>query len=405
VDQLHLAQLARDTRVMPQVKADRTRVWNRWLAYLASHQRSSDPFLGRLDRFPHLKPVVIGGFAQALRSGELQQYRKKGVVGDTVRGNIDKLVQTFRDHRHKNPTLDPDGSFSAVLSWQLSGYRNVDPATTRQKAISVQVLKSMKARAITNADIAAAALAMGAFFFACRSCEYSRVPGPRRTKTMRIGDVQFRLGNTIIPHSSPKLHLADTVSLTFRDQKNRAKFATRTAWKTKDPLACPVASWADITRRVRSLPHCVDSTLVYHYTDEDKTTQSVTNDILIKNLRSTVAHLGFTALGYRPRDIGTHSIRSGAAMALVLSGHAAWRIMLTGRWKSSAFLVYVREQVQAFSHGVSDRMIENPNFFNVPDIDNPTAAASTTIASPLEANMFTGGASNNHNMLDVTFFG
>jgi hypothetical protein len=41
-------------------------------------------------------------------------------------------------------------------------------------------------------------------------------------------------------------------------------------------------------------------------------------------------------------------------------------------------------------------MIKNPDFFNVPDIDNPIAAASTTIALPLEANMFTGGASNNH---------
>jgi hypothetical protein len=50
-------------------------------------------------------------------------------------------------------------------------------------------------------------------------------------------------------------------------------------------------------------------------------------------------------------------------------------------------------------------MIENPNFFTVPDIDKPSASTSTTIASPLEANMFTGGASNNYNTLDVTFFG
>jgi hypothetical protein len=282
----------------------------------------------------------------------------------------------------------------------------VDPATTRQKAISVNVLKTMRDRAIIAADIAAADLAMGAFFFACRSCEYSRVKGPRRTKTIRIGDVQFRQGSTVLPHTSPHLPLADTVSLTFRDQKNRAKFATRTSWKTKDPRACPVTTWAAITRRVRTLPQSRDSTLVYHYLNAAGKIVGVTNDLLLHNLRSAVTHIGFTALGYRPREIGTHSIRSGAAMALVLSGHAAWRIMLTGRWKSSAFLVYVREQVQAFSHGVSDRMIENPDFFNVPDIDNPSSSApSTTIASPLETNMFTGGASNNHHMLDVTFFG
>jgi hypothetical protein len=79
--------------------------------------------------------------------------------------------------------------------------------------------------------------------------------------------------------------------------------------------------------------------------------------------------------------------------------------MLAGHWKSSAFLVYFQEQVQAFSQGVSIRIIENQNYFTVADIDNPTASSSTTIASPLEANMFTGRASNNYNTLDITFFG
>ena len=94
-------------------------------------------------------------------------------------------------------------------------------------------------------------------------------------------------------------------------------------------------------------------------------------------------------------------------MALVLSGHAAWRIMLAGRWKFSAFLVYIREQVQAFSRGVSKRMIENPDFFHVPDLDRLDASTSTptTPASPLEANAFTGGASNNYQVLNVDFFG
>jgi hypothetical protein len=149
----------------------------------------------------------------------------------------------------------------------------------------------------------------------------------------------------------------------------------------------------------------MDSTLVFHYADKSGKTLNVSNDFLIQNLQSTVANLGFAGLGYHLTNIGMHSICSGAAMALILSGHAAWRIMLTGRWKSSAFLLYVHKQVQAFSHGVSNRMIENPDFFNVSDIDNPTAPASTTIALPLESNMFTDGASNNYNMLHVTFFG
>jgi hypothetical protein len=93
-------------------------------------------------------------------------------------------------------------------------------------------------------------------------------------------------------------------------------------------------------------------------------------------------------------------------MALVLSGHAAWRIMLASGWKSAAFLVYICEQVQAFSCGVSNRMIENPDFFQVPDLDRlDVTSTPTTVASPLEANAFNGGASNNYQVLNVDFFG
>lgn len=413
MDQLYFAELARASRCQPQVDKERSRVWTRWLAYLANIGKADDPFLELLDgseQNASLKPVIVGGFAQALRSGELQQRRKKSVVGDTVRGNLDSLVQTFRTNKKHNPTFDSDGKFSALLSWQISGFKGLDPAPQRQKAVSIKVLKAMQDLANTPAEEAAADLAMAAFFFACRSCEYIQVKGPRRTKPIRVGDVQFRQGKIIVPHDSPELHLAETVSVIFRDQKNRSKYQTRTAWATSDPRANPVIAWAKVVRRVRATTRCKESTEVYHFSSESsesKKPDTVESELMITQLRAAVAHLGESALGYSPADIGTHSIRSGAAMALVLSGHAAWRIMLAGRWKSSAFLVYIREQVQAFSRGVSERMIENPDFFHVPDLDRLDASTSTptTPASPLEANAFTGGASNNYQVLNVDFFG
>jgi hypothetical protein len=264
----------------------------------------------------------------------------------------------------------------------------------------------MQELATTAAEVAAADLAMAAFFFACRSCEYCKVSGERRTKPIRVGDVRFRKGRKIVPHDSPALHLADTVAIIFRDQKNRAKFQTRTAWKTSNPKSDPVEAWAKVVRRVRATSACKESTQVYHFSTAEGRVSTVDNDLMIVKLREAVAHVGEDALGYAPKDIGTHSIRSGAAMALVLSGHAAWRIMLAGRWKSSAFLVYIREQVQGFSKGVSERMIENPDFFHVPDLDRlDVTVTPTTPVSPLEANAFNGGASNNFQVLNVDFFG
>jgi hypothetical protein len=70
--------------------------------------------------------------------------------------------------------LDADGKFLALLSWQLSGFKSVDPGASQQKAISINVLKTMLERAKTMAEIAVASLAMGAFFFACCSYKYSK---------------------------------------------------------------------------------------------------------------------------------------------------------------------------------------------------------------------------------------
>jgi hypothetical protein len=45
-------------------------------------------------------------------------------------------------------------------------------------------------------------------------------------------------------------------------------------------------------------------------------------------------------------------------------------IMVTGRWKSAAFMEFVREQVAQFSEGVSQRMILRQNYFAIPAVDS-----------------------------------
>jgi hypothetical protein len=283
------------------------------------------------------------------------------VVASTVKDNVGSLVQAFRASRRPDPTRDPDGRLSSLLSRQYAGFKSQDPPPKREKAISLRVLKFMKQSAITDLDHHTADLAICcAFFFACRSCKYLKVQGPRRTKTLRKGDIQFRRGRSILPHNSPDLHLADTVAILFRDQKNRVKGVWRTAWATSDPNASPVISFSNVIRRIDSLPGS---------NDNNRSVLAVADADMISALRAAVTAIGEDELGYTAADVGTHSIRSGAAMALVLSGHAAWRIMLAGRWQSQAFLVCIREQIQQFSKGVSERMTANPDFCHVPDID------------------------------------
>ena len=83
-------------------------------------------------------------------------------------------------------------------------------------------------------------------------------------------------------------------------------------------------------------------------------------------LRMAAASLGPDELGFTPDEIGLHSARSGAAMAMYLAHVPVFTIMLLGRWSSDALLRYIRKQVKEFSNGISSKMIQRDHFFTVP---------------------------------------
>jgi len=85
-------------------------------------------------------------------------------------------------------------------------------------------------------------------------------------------------------------------------------------------------------------------------------------------LKDGIVAIGETKLGIHRSEVVTHSIRSGAVMAMYLAGVPIFSIMLIGRWSSVAFLTYIRKQVQEFSFGISLKMIYVQTFKH---INNP----------------------------------
>jgi hypothetical protein len=162
------------------------------------------------------------------------------------------------------------GTMPILLKRQLSAYKAQDPNEKRQKAVPISVITKVVqifAQSKDSLSSACAQLIVGAFFFAMRSCEYSKTSSPTEsttTKLLTLRNIRFFKNSELIPHSHRALAHADIVSITFESQKNKTKFQTISLHKS-DAALCPVSTWAAIVQRIRSYPSTSDSTRVNTY--------------------------------------------------------------------------------------------------------------------------------------------
>jgi hypothetical protein len=253
---------------------------------------------------------------------------------------------------------------------------NNDPPEKPQQALSAEVIERLEALSTTETDQNIASLLIVGYFFAMRSCEYCTVQGSRRTKTIRLKGIRFFLGRRELPHNSPLLHKATSVTLLFEFQKNDSRNETVTAHRTYHRKMCPVLQLVAIVRRIRALPGTTDDTPINAYWCQSSgKLQFFKADHILRRLRLAVDIMGKDKLGFTSAEVGLHSLRSGAAMSMYLQGIPVYVIMLLGRWSSDAFLRYIRRNVQEFSAGVSQKMIANPLFYTVPaaNLEDPRA--------------------------------
>ena len=91
-------------------------------------------------------------------------------------------------------TTHGDERFNTILAAQLMGYSIKDPETKQSQAVPAAVVAIMEsANASAELHRSVGQLAVGAFFFAMRACEFSNEGGPRRTRTLTFRDhIEFR---------------------------------------------------------------------------------------------------------------------------------------------------------------------------------------------------------------------
>jgi len=365
---LSAADSARAEAVTEGTHKEQIRSWKRWIEYLTSVGIQDDLFL---DTFtPSQRQRLLRAFMQAIREARFSAARFDVLKSEQCRTAMDHVAQTFRANDRPDPRKDPDGKLAHLLQRQLRGYKNADPGEKQQYAITTSVLLMVLKCSITHVDHAMADLLCAAFFFACRSCEYSKVNGERRTDIITVGNVRFFLKNKEIKHSDTKrLPLADCVNITWNYQKRDDRNESVTQERNGHPCMCPVRLWTAVIIRLRQYPGTTDKTTVNTVLLPNGKLHEITSTELLTKLRAAVTAIGESTLGFGPLDIGLHSLRSGAAMAMYLANVPVFTIMLLGRWSSDAFLRYIRRQVKEFSAGVSSKMVKSDNFFTIPELD------------------------------------
>ena len=138
-------------------------------------------------------------------------------------------------------------------------------------------------------------------------------------------------------------------------------------YKTNDLILNPVRAWANtIERLYNTIPDCSDNTKVCDFNTINGVIQIDSLTVRLK-IRSIVELIGEAILGFTKEDVGTHSIRSGGAMAMFLSGVNEIIIQRVGRWLSQAFLEYIRDQVDSFTVGVSEKMLNFETYHHLND--------------------------------------
>ena len=88
------------------------------------------------------------------------------------------------------------------------------------------------------------------------------------------------------------------------------------------------------------------------------------NDIN-KGVKSAVTLLRLVNNGLHKDLVGSHSLRAGGATAMHLQGIDPNTIKKMGHWSNDTFLMYIHEQISAFSKGVSHKMSTNISFHNI----------------------------------------
>lgn len=267
----------------------------------------------------------------------------------------------------------------------LEGYRREDPPVVPQLAVPVEVPHSAFQTAYATSckvEKAKADLALIAFYYLLRVGEYTKpkyttVNGVRRrttrTKQFSIGNIGFFKGDTLmkVVDEDGKLLLsleelleATSATLKITNQKN-GRMGETIHHECTGHDTSPVKALARRVYQILADGGSKDSLLCDYFDTDSEQWFSITADQMRQLIKDTVTKLDLKARGITADLVGSHSLRSGGAMALKLHGIDDITIKKMGRWSSLTFTMYIHTQIAHLSAGISSAMSTPLPYVNI----------------------------------------
>jgi hypothetical protein len=312
------------------------------------------------------------------RQGQVTTERPRPVVSSSLRDAISCVASAFRECGRSSPFHLTNGVYDAGsihprIRALLKGFESIDPNVKRQKAVTPILLKDLALLAQTMPKWAqhTAQLIMGGYFFAMRACEFCLTERPGKTRRLTTGNIVFRDAESKpVEHDDPRLrHKAMFVTVCFVNQKNGTKMEKRSQRRSMVAGLCPVEAWTSVIERLRQdfpFDERWKSRTVCSYMDGQREAEIQTSHVLNLLQMTCRVNDGKNKYGIDVSEIGTRSIRSGAAMSLaVQGGNSDKKIMMLGRWKSMAFLAYIRPQVMEWAGDMASEMAKAKPFLDL----------------------------------------
>ena len=212
------------------------------------------------------------------------------------------------------------------------------------------------------------------FYYLLRIGEYMTKGtrnNPKKTEEFKLGDIMFFWKDTqgnlrCLPRDahSDLIESADGTTMKLDNQKNGWKGVCVYQQANGDPVDCPVRALG--RRYVHLRSHGVTKRTIisaYYYGGKRF---DITAEHINAALKMAARALEYPILKGIPIErINTHSLRSGGANALALSGYSDTQIQKMGRWRGATFKEYVRNELACFSTGMSSDMKKKFGFVNV----------------------------------------